>query len=277
MDSVVVGCHESPSASFPDTFNQNRDILTPRVRRLDRNYLTRRIRRRVQGPDINAVLEKQITIPLILPWDLENYILTNIPHQHPDLPSHITRHPPLIPVHDTFKYDSTQGILPTLRDIVSEKGNLRYWVITNESMWAGQHRALDEIAEVLWSFFYWFKQTQNPTDLNTDSEECVWHLARFCRRNIVLPQVPTDNALFPTNRIKAGLPSLRESLLFRPWVIQSPAPGRDFAGAEESHGPHRLFDEDAVLYPFPDDLFWTEGDEGEWEGDGAPPWREVDV
>lgn len=272
MESVVVGYYELPFASYPDIFNQVR------------NYLTRRIRRQVHGPDIDTVLEKQITIPLILPWDVENFILTNVPHPQTDLPSNIIRHPTLIPVHDTSKYDSTQAFLPSLRDIASEKGNLRYWVITNDSMWVGQHHALDEIAKVLWSFFHWFNDIQGDLasieKIETDSEECVWHLARFCRRRIVLPQVPIDNVLFPSKERKAGLPSLRESILFRPWVFQSPTSGPrfngdGFNGDGGAHRPHRLFDQDAVLYPFPDDLFWTEGDEGEWEGDGAPPWREV--
>lgn len=35
---------------------------------------------------------------------------------------------------------------------------------------------------------------------------------------------------------------------------------------------HALFSEEGVLYPFPDELFWQDGDEGEWDGDGVPVW-----
>lgn len=39
-----------------------------------REYLTRRIRRVVHGSDIDAIFEKQITIPIVIPFDLEEYI-----------------------------------------------------------------------------------------------------------------------------------------------------------------------------------------------------------
>lgn len=42
-----------------------------------------------------------------------------------------------------------------------------------------------------------------------------------------------------------------------------------------NHPPHDLFDEFALLYPFPDHLFWNEGDEGEWDDYGAPRWSVV--
>jgi hypothetical protein len=45
--------------------------------------------------------------------------------------------------------------------------------------------------------------------------------------------------------------------------------------ADDHPDRHELFDEYDVMYPFPDDLFWDEGDEGEWDEEGAPPWRDV--
>lgn len=152
-------------------------------------------------------------------------------------------------------------------------------------MWAGQHRAQDEIAEVLWSFFHYFhqemrKELPNPTDGNgTNEERCVWHLARSFRRRIVLPEVPSDDtpqANMPS-RPGGGRPRLRESLLFRPWVFYTPkVPDRDHQAIEnDENPPHFSFDEENYLYPFPDGLFWKDGDEGEWTHEGVPAWREV--
>ncbi len=91
----------------------------------DRNYSTRRIRRQVCSRDLAAVQEKQITIPVIVPWALEDYLLSTLPQQYGDLPSHFTNFKPLIPVHDGSKYDPSTAILPSLQDTASESGNLR--------------------------------------------------------------------------------------------------------------------------------------------------------
>ena len=220
----------------------------------------------------------------MLPYELENFILNDIPNQHADLPQHYTAFRPLIAVHDPTTHDPTASTLPPLHDTANESGNLRYWVITNESMWAGQHRAIDEIAEVLWAFFHWLNQeTRKGVEAFTDGEgtdvnHCVWHLARSFRRRIVLPEVPSDEFLqTSTLTRRVGLPTPRESLLFRPWVFYTPkVPYRDLAVEEDSiWPPHRLFDELQCLYPFPDELFWEEGDEGEWDGDGVPVWKDA--
>ena len=125
------------------------------------------------------------------------------------------------------------------------------------------------------------KELPNPTDGNgTDEERCVWHLARSFRRRIVLPEAPSDDtpqAHMPSRRA-GGRPTLHESLLFRPWVFYHPRiPDRDHEAIEnDEHPPHFLFDEEDCLYPFPDKLFWKNGDEGEWaKEDGVPEWREV--
>ena len=261
------------------------------MRYIDRDYLTRRIRRQVYGPDITSVMEKQITVPMILPSDLENHILNSIPAHYTDLPEHATTAKSIIPVHDASKYDVQRNSRRSLQDTFDESGNLRYWVITNESMWAGQHRALDEIAELLWTFFRWFNRAVEdrigPHWESTNTEPCVWHLARAFRRRIILPGVPGDQSLENRNSIasdamKPGL-SMRESILFRSWVFQSPhvykptghSANRDTrVGRDDSDGPHRLFNEEGVSYPFPDELFWRQGDEGLWTADGVPPWRE---
>ncbi len=270
IDGVVVSCSVRPHShtSWLICFS-------------DSNYLTRRIRRQIHGPDLASVQEKQITIPLAIPWDLENFLTSELPNQYSDLPKHFTAFKSLIPVHDAAAHDPATATLPSLRDTVAESGNLRYWVITNESMWAGQHRALDEISEVIWSFFHWFSENaliDIATGNGTITHSFCWELARSFRRRIVLPEVPVDDvhpAHTPSRRV--GLPTLRESLLFRPWVYYTPKrPDREYIeiNANENRA-HLLFDEDRARYPFPDHLFWKVGDEGEWDGEGVPIWRVV--
>ncbi|KAL9632676.1 MAG: hypothetical protein Q9164_005168 [Protoblastenia rupestris] len=225
-------------------------------------FATRRLRRQVHGPDLDSIMQKQITIPLIIPPDLEHYILHTLSVQYPDLPYHFTETPCLIPLHDPTTHDPVTSNIPSLHDTGNESGNFRYWVITNESMWAGQHRVMDEIAEMLWTFFHWLmQQSLTPgLDVNTFDVECVYHVARSFRRRIVLPEISEHEDLGP------GLPSKREATLFRPWALVSPnMPDREFAMEDRSHP---LFADELVRYPFEDELFWKGDKEelGEEEG-----------
>lgn len=226
------------------------------------------------GPDLKTVQEKQITIPMCLPFGIENYLTTTLPQEHDDIPSHFTNFKHLIPVHDPTNY---HGPLPSLRDTAAGTGNLRYWAITKENMWASQHRVLDEISELLWVFFHWFVEAMRSgpdgdIDVLEDGPAGCWRLARSFRRRLILSEVPSDRAG------SAGLPSLRESLLFRPWAFRSPRkPDREYSDIEIANPSHDLFDEEAVLYPFPDKLFWDPTDEGSWNEGGVPTWSDVPV
>jgi len=235
------------------------------------------IRRQVCGRNFKSVQKKQITVPVNIPIGLENYLLSTIPLGYDDLPSHFTGFKPLITVHDPARYDPFTATLPSLRDTASETGNLRYWVITNESMWACQHRVLDEFAELMWTMFHSFSQAMSVSSITgagtlSDTSTCCWRLARSFRRRVVLPEVP-DNGASSVNSVtmKPGLPSLRETLLFRPWAFNSPAkPDRQYIVADAHH---KLFNEEAVLYPFPDHLFWDPSDVGTWDdGEGPREW-----
>lgn len=276
--SLFRGAAASVRVDIPSSISMAN--LTP----LDRNYLTRRIRRYVYGPDIESVFEKQITIPLIIPWDLENYILHQLPQDFQDLPTHATEHKTLIPVHDTSRYDPTTAVMPSLQDEASEKGNVRYWVITNSSMWAGQHRAIDEISEMLWSLSYWFTETVDilpSASYGTEAKECLWHMARACRRRLVLPRIPRDDghdhrissSSSPAKSMTATVPTLHENLLFRSWAFRSPMmpewPSNDSTKSKTRPQEIRqsLIDEHVLLYEFSEHLFWTKGDEGEWNED----------
>lgn len=73
--------------------------------------------------------------------------------------------------------------------------------------------------------------------------------------------------------MRIGLPSLRETLLFKRWALHAPAT----VDGPSPYGAHPLFNDHAVLYPFPDELFWDPNDADEWvEGEGAPQWTLAD-
>lgn len=241
---------------------------TPCLLVADRNYSTRRIRRQVYSRDLATVQEKQITIPVNVPWALEDYLLSTLPEQYGNIPPHFTSFRPLIPVHDASRYDPSTATLPSLQDTATEIGNLRYWVITNESMWAQQHRVLDEIAELMWSLFHCFVQSEHLALTGVVALERKWYLALSSRRRIVLSEVSDQSSV----AMKAGLPTLRETLLFRSWASASPnTPELDRRGFGNSH---ELFNDPWILYPFPNDLFWHASDEGNWDEEGVPSWTD---
>lgn len=245
---------------------------------VDANYSTRRIRRQVYGPDFRTVQEKQITIPINIPWNLENYLLSILPGDFDDVPPHFLRFKPMIPVHNPRRYDLSTATLPSLQDTVTETGNLRYWVVTNESMWACQHRVMDEFAELMWTLFHGFNiimtlSSQTPSEDLEDTKTCCWRLARSFKCRIILPNLADDTA---ADRMRIGLPSLRETLLFKSWALHTPA---TVDGSLWSYpGAHPLYQRNnQVLYPFPDELFWDPNDADEWEeGMGAPEWTLAD-
>lgn len=238
---------------------------------VDRNYSTRRIRCQVYSRDLATVQEKQITIPLNVPWAVEDYLLSTLPEQYGDIPPHFTSFRPLIPVHDASRYDPSTAILPSLQDTATESGNLRYWVITNESMWGEQHRVLDEVAELMWSLFHCFVQSGQLASTGVVESERKWYLALSSRRRIVLPEVSDQSFV----AMKAGLPTLRETLLFRSWASASPITlEQDRRALGLTYNSHELFNDPWVLYPFPDDLFWHASDEGNWDEEGVPSWTD---
>lgn len=243
---------------------------TPCLLLADRNYSTRRIRRQVYSRDLATVQEKQITIPVNVPWALEDYLLSTLPEQYGDIPLHFTSFRPLIPVHDASRYDPSTATLPSLQDTATESGNLRYWVITNESMWAQQHRVLDEVDELMWSLFHWFVQSEALATIGAVESERKWYLlARSSRWRIVFPEGSDPSSV----AMKAGLPTLRETLLFRSWASASPFP-LDRQAFGLTYNSHELFNDPWVLYPFPDDLFWHASDEGNWDEEGVPSWTD---
>ena len=253
------------------------------------NYSTRMVRRVVYGPNLASVQAKQITTPVVVPWLLEDYLLDHLPQQY-RLPLHFvdpnaTR--VLIPLHDPSQHDSFATSIPSLHDTADECGNLRYWVITNQSMWANQHEIMDEFAELMWCIFKWFTSACNlpmdtnfvhPTLVKFDEPQCIWALARYLRHRIILPEVPGD-----------PICSLRQGILFKPWVLKCPPRQSDTnASLEETEQEDEAGEDEGQQqaevataststseYPLPNEYDWNERDEGEWIGHDVPAWINV--
>jgi len=229
-------------------------------------------------------------MPLIIPYDLEQFVHQLVSDALNDagiLNGEMEQ--VLIPVHEQGK---GTAILPDLQDTAAPSGNVRFWVIGNELMWAGIDRRIDEVFEVLWSLFHWQNQAaSNGFDVRIDRYEAVHHLAQAFRRRLPaqLDASPSKKSVDPqdtqldssTSTGPAHLRvsrrdklSPREAVLFRRWAFHNPSlVNRNY---NDDGGRHSMFDEENVLYPFPDDLFWNDGDEGEMDGDGVPQWHEVE-
>ena len=236
------------------------------------------MRSSVLGDSLAEVLKKQITIPVVVPWTLENHFWTLF--EDHAVPAHFTKFESLIPVHDASAHSSSSR-LPSLQDTGDERGNLRYWVITNESMWDHQTPLLHEFSELMWSMVHRFHQAMENkasrvTGSNTDSQDSLLRLAQNLRRHIVLPEKFSDDQV-STEATRCNHLSTRESLLFRPWALRNTAipQRRRSSRYPEPTDFHRLFRDEYFLYPFDDSLFWEDGDEGEWDGEGAPAWVDV--
>lgn len=237
------------------------------------NYLTRRIRCLVVGQDLKSVQEKQLTRPLVIPADLQMIIHNELRTQQAELPDDIISKF-VIPVHDSSKYDPRTTTVPSLRDNATESGNLRYWVLTNQTMWAvGHEHALHEVAELLMALSDWFARSDGKSDPDTglfnpgtDNGHCIWHLAQMFRRRLILPEASEEAKQGQTL-------GSRETRLFRAWVLTPPV--------EMVRG----YDLDVVIANLQkklktsvdvlDHLFWTDGDEGSWDIEEAVPvWQD---
>ncbi|KAK0512294.1 hypothetical protein JMJ35_005422 [Cladonia borealis] len=243
-------------------------------------YSTRMVRRMVCGPHLAAVQEKQITTPVVVPWLLEDYLLNYLPQRYPVPPHFVDPDATkiLIPIHDASRPVPYTTSIPPLADTPDESGNLRYWVVTNRSMWANQHKVMDEFTELMWCIHKWFTSACNlhrdvnfvqRTVVKFDERENVWALARYLRHRIILPEIPND---------PLGLK--RQEVLFKPWVIKGPSSQlaeEDEAG--EDVGPQQAgvatVSTSTPEYPLPKQYDWNEGDEGEWTGHDVPGWIDV--
>ncbi len=106
-------------------------------------YLTHRIRRLVYGAAFDSICAKPVVVPLLIPQPLETYmerlIGEALNHVHLDPSEHVNRI--IVPVHEI---GHGTHILPDLHDTSEAKGNVRYWLLGTQTMWAGIDRRLDE-------------------------------------------------------------------------------------------------------------------------------------
>lgn len=237
------------------------------------------------GPDIDSVFEKQITMPVIIPYDLEQSLVQTMSDALDEAGlSEGQLDQFLIPVHEQGK---GTAIIPDLQDTAGPTGNVRIWVIGNELMWAGIDRRIDEVFEILWAFFHWHNSiTADQYYVRLDHGDALVHLASSFRNRLPprldastsetserMQEVYNDHASGPILSAKWKGLSPREAVLFKRWAFHTPTlVNRGY----NDDVRHSMFDEEVdMLYPFPDDLFWNDGDEGDNSRDGVPQWRDV--
>ena len=235
-------------------------------------YLTHRSRRLIAGDVIGSVQAMGFALPMVIPITLESF-LRELSYRYDDLPENALSEL-LVPVHDPLKYRPITTNLPTLQDTWDESGNLRFWLIPNRSMWASQHRALDETNELLLMLFSWFTRSQyhqfqgpGPT-YSTNNPQCIWYIADFFRRRLILPKASS------TLQTGHNL-SERESRLFRAWVLTRPPKRRNPDRGYFDRVIERIENELDREGDSEEKLFWQDGDEGMWDNeDGVPSWQD---
>lgn len=237
------------------------------------------------GPDIDSVFEKQITMPVIIPYDLEQFLVQTMSDALDEAGlSDGQSDPFLIPVHEQGK---GTAIIPDLQDTAGPTGNVRVWVIGNESMWAGIDRRIDEVFEILWALFHWHNSaTADQYYVRLDQGAALVHLATSFRQRLPprldastrettahMQEVDKEHPSASLRSAKWKGLSHREAVLFKRWAFHTPALVNRTYNDDDRHS---MFDEEEdSLYPFPDDLFWKDGDEGDSGRDGVPQWHDV--
>ena len=173
------------------TVRRRRATLTDRY--LGSNYLTRRIRTHVYGDHLDFLMEKQITIPIRIPHDLEQTVNQYISAALSDAGVlNDGSYRVLIPVHVAGQGTS---IIPDLQDIDGPPGNLRYWVLSNETMWTGIDPRIDAVFEILLALFRsnFVTDTFPMTPRTPDNDFALSTLARLLRDlRSRLPRLPPD-------------------------------------------------------------------------------------
>ena len=105
----------------------------------DRGYFTRRIRLNITSTELDDVMRKQVTIPMLIPHQLEETLASVLPEGT------------LIPVYNSKAHEPNAEIPPVIPRLPggTAKGNLRYWIIKNDGMWAGHSPVYDVVSGIL--------------------------------------------------------------------------------------------------------------------------------
>ncbi|MCJ1386734.1 hypothetical protein MMC17_009860 [Xylographa soralifera] len=217
-----------------------------------KDHLTRKLRCQIHGRDLQSVMSKDIITPLFIPYDVEERIRSLL-YAEKDLPSHIKPDELLIPVYDPSN-ESARGelpLLPQLQDLFTGEGNLRCQ-----------------------NFYERFEGSALGVvvPLECTDRLAASHMARVLRRRaIVLPDGPTPEIMTPYGLSKS------EATLFRAWVFAKPKnhgeTDDDCNHLPDGFQPNGFTQHDTIQYPTPDELFWTDGDEGSWTPGSVPQWE----
>ncbi|MCJ1312571.1 hypothetical protein MMC25_006245 [Agyrium rufum] len=254
-------------------------------RRGYRGYLSRKIlcvlwSDRYDGNDIRNVTKKDITLPLTIPADLENYIEHEIPSRFPELSQSFPGYPHLMKVHDPSTQSDYTGPLPSLAESPNETGNLRYWLKNTSSMWAGQHHALEYIEHiytVLSQIFSMRSLGSSAADASGSDFKLLVakHLGRFV-------DPPSDIGQDRNGATATSASTSSDLLRFQAWALADPKISnrfRDLFPWKECLRNTKI-EEKNYIYPVPDELFWPEDDANlhsrQADGD-VQPWRDVPV
>ena len=122
-------------------------------------------------------------------------------------------------IDDSTKHDPTTAQLPSMSPTTNESGDLKYWVISNESMWTGQDNLQKALFEVLSCLAAWFIDAlrEGSGEHRTDSSECLlWTIKHLRRKLTFLPVIALSSN--DIDRRSQSLPPLKEALLFRAFV-----------------------------------------------------------
>lgn len=146
------------------------------------------------------------------------------------------------------------------------------------------------IFELLWALFSWLRYSEDGHFL--DEPQAPLHLARIFYMRLPMPlKVPQPSAPIPENNLngsdsnpsaaKASRTELlsefddyydaiprREAMRFQEWALR-PAP---FVRPDDFQEHRMTYDFMSRIYPPPDSLFWTDGDEGHFAPGNVPQW-----
>lgn len=200
----------------------------------------------VHGHSVQEVQTQNIMLPVWVPLDLEQGVRDLVQWVCRGETQVLEIPPVLIPVYRVSKaLAGTDDPRSLLDGTNAEDPKLRLWTIDSSMMWAGQSRVFDEIIELMWVLFYLLHCGMSPhSNKDLDANLTV---ARAYRRRIVLPEI-TDDEASHGERADLGLPTLRESILFRQWVLATP------------NDPHGSGNQDTD--PSPEHLYWPPDEEG---------------
>jgi hypothetical protein len=222
-------------------------------------YFTRRFRRIITAPTLDALWTKQITLPIWVPQELDDYVTTLTAARFGDGDEHRI----LIPAFNS----SYRGRIPPLPD--TSEWKLRIWVIGNTTMWArSQSREVDELFEILWTLYHLaWSSADSPGLLPFELWDLRTLLALFLERRPVPDLPPPGEGEGGEGERKRWLDEV-EKKRWNEWLADRPLK----VCRIYTQGFHGLYVEKFGMET-PEDWYWDEETDG--ANDGGR-WRSVE-